>query len=76
MRILSGAIVILAAATVFAGTMIYSGLIKAVEIQLRGGGYQEFTNAGVCVAIVLGLVGVGLLLSGLGQRDGSAPDTK
>ena len=36
MRILSGAIVILAAATVFAGTMIYSGLIKAVEIQLRG----------------------------------------
>ena len=35
MRILSGAIVILAAATVFAGTLIYSGLVKAAEIQVR-----------------------------------------
>jgi hypothetical protein len=73
MRMLCGAIVMLAAATVFGGTMIYSGLVKAAEIQVRGGGHEKYTEIGFVVAVVLGIAGAALLVSGFRDRDAHGP---
>ncbi len=68
METLSGAIVLLAAAVIFGASIIGHGLVVAAE---REPG--RLPTAGICVAIVVGLIGFYLLVIGtLGERTKSS----